>query len=107
MKKSLFISIVLFLGIFSNVAAQVACPDWQWARGSEGSGEATGGIIAVDKQGNVYTTGYFSGDSLILGSATLSMVANPWGWTGYLAKYSSTGQFLWANTAGGHIGARI
>lgn len=48
--------IFMFLLILS-VKAQV----YQWAKGIGGTESDVGQAIAVDAEGNVYTTGYFSG----------------------------------------------
>jgi len=51
--------------------------------------------VTVDRQGDVYSTGYFHG-SISFGSYALSSHST---WNMYLAKYDSSGKVLWA-TAG-------
>ncbi|MBI3511564.1 MAG: T9SS type A sorting domain-containing protein [Bacteroidetes bacterium] len=54
----------------------------------------------ADQKGNVFIAGYFSSDTLILGLDTLinsSMNINDM----FIAKYSATGNLVWARSAGG------
>lgn len=68
-----------------------------WARASTGSGNAYGLGVTRDGSGNVLVTGYFNG-SVTLGTTTLNSTGND---DIFVAKYSSTGTFLWAISAGG------
>ena len=64
-------------------------PGWDWAR-----------AIAVDGNGNVYVTGRFESDSLILGSDTLVRAGQQYDDI-FVVKYDPNGNVLWARRAGG------
>jgi hypothetical protein len=66
-----------------------------WARSATGT---TGSIetsksIAIDKQGDCYITGNFNCDSLAFGTVVIEKIQNI---NMYLAKYSASGNALWA-----------
>lgn len=82
-----------------SLAAQV--PPLSWATAVNGNIYEYGSSIAVDAQGNVYSTGGFSGTAdFDPGSGTFNMTA-----VGsmdiYIAKQDASGNFLWAKQLGG------
>lgn len=100
MKKSAYIlTVILLLSIlFTNAQ------NYQWAHGFGGpNGDAQGTSIATDLQGNVYVTGNFR-DSIDFdpgaGTATLypAIGGEP---TVFIAKYDSSGGYLWAKSLSG------
>ncbi len=101
MKSHFFL--VAFISV-SLMIAGPACsqdPSWLWARSAEGNGGAgneAGLSVTSDATGNVFVTGYFTGNILKLGSFTLTRTG-----TGnvFLAKYDAAGNVLWATTATG------
>ena len=75
-----------------------------YAYGTGGNGEDQGERVTTDLSGNVFTTGYFSGtvdfqQDLSGSSVELSSAGNT---DIYLAKYSPTGDILWAHAIGGN-----
>ena len=71
-----------------------------WAVSAGGSGTDIGRGIATDASGNVYVTGRFSGTATF-GAYTLG---TPWGNPEiFVAKLDSSGNFLWAVSAGGTL----
>ena len=70
--------------------------NWQWARDSRGGNDQEGYASAVDKNGNIYITGYFTADTVRFGNTTLF---TPGFGNLFLAKYSATGNLLWAKTS--------
>src|SRR5262249_28674321 len=68
-----------------------------WTRSFGGTGADAGSVVAVDSNGNIFVAGYFSG-TMNLGGAPL-VGATP-GWNLFIAKYSSSGAFLWAKNYG-------
>lgn len=68
---------------------------WQTNHLSSGNGSA----IAFDSANNVYVSGTFNSSSITFGSTTLSNPNNAL--RGFLAKYDSNGNPVWANRIGG------
>ena len=70
-----------------------------WAKNVKGiSSHEEGNGIAVDLSGNVYITGNFNSSKLIFGKDTL---INAGGADIFIAKYSPSGNVLWAKKAAG------
>ena len=74
---------------------------YQWAKSFPGAGNEQPGAngIAVDRSGNVAITGYFP-FNINLGGGVLS-TASVGVNDAYVAKYSSSGAYLWAERVGG------
>ena len=96
MKKIPLISSIIIL-VCSSAISQV--PAWQWAHVADSE---EGNSIVTDAFGNVYVAGYFSTQTAIFGNDTL---INPsWGQNEILlVKYDSSGNILWATSAGGIV----
>ncbi|MFD1552926.1 SBBP repeat-containing protein [Putridiphycobacter roseus] len=95
MKK--IIIIILFLNGW-NVFSQG--PTYDWIKGIGTTGDQRGNSIAVDNQGNVYTTGYFSNTvDFDPGLDSLYLSANG-GYNIFVQKYDSLGNLLWAKGIG-------
>lgn len=96
MKKVLFIIALLF-SLYSK--SQLT---YQWAYQAGGTVFEYGQAIAVDPSGNVYVAGTFSGTVDFDPSAS---TANLTGFSGsadiFLAKYTSSGAFIWVKQIGG------
>src|ERR1700682_3232991 len=71
-------------------------PNWLWAK-SAGGGVANS--ITTAPGGNVYITGCFEGPSITFGSTVLTN-ANTGYYDIFIAKYDSSGNILWAQSAG-------
>lgn len=68
----------------------------QWTRSGGGSNyDIVVNGVAVDPIGNLYTCGYFAGNSFAIGTTTLTSTCCL---TGFVAKYSSSGNALWAKS---------
>ncbi len=67
-----------------------------WAKNT---GEAYGTSITTDAESNIYITGAFSGPTISFGNTTLTNngVSNV-----FIAKYDSSGNVIWAKSAGGY-----
>jgi uncharacterized repeat protein (TIGR01451 family) len=89
-----FLSIIFFFTFGNFANAQDATLDWVKCLGN--TTDERGQSITVDKLGNVYTTGYFTGtidfdpgiDTFNLTSATSSTI--------YVSKLDAQGNFVWA-----------
>jgi hypothetical protein len=78
-----------------------ASGNFVWAKSTESNAPAQANDIAVDGNGNVYITGYFSpyGDfDPGPGTFTLTAVGS---WDIFIVKLNPSGNFLWARSVGG------
>ncbi|MFO0357303.1 MAG: T9SS type A sorting domain-containing protein [Sphingobacteriaceae bacterium] len=95
--RTLIINISLFITIYSKAQLSYA-----WANSAGSTNIELGQAIAVDPSGNVYVAGTFSGTVDFDPSPSS---ANLTGFSGsadiFLAKYSSTGAFIWVKQIGG------
>jgi hypothetical protein len=72
-----------------------------WAK-RDGIGASQANAITADISGNVYITGYFYSNNLILGSDTLiNSTFNSNSYDVFTAKYDSSGNDMWARGGGG------
>ena len=74
-----------------------------WAKHFRGDGSASGSSIAVDANGNVYTTGLFFGTAdFDPGSEIYNLISNGY-YTAdvFVSKLDASGNFLWAKRMGG------
>ncbi|MGD0710352.1 MAG: T9SS type A sorting domain-containing protein [Bacteroidales bacterium] len=70
-----------------------------WAKSFGGADDDAANSVAVNAIGNVYLTGYFYNDTLTFGSTSLT---NANGYDDiFLAKLDTSGNVIWANSAGG------
>jgi len=68
-----------------------------WTKSAGGTGDDQGNGISTDFNGNVYITGSFE-SSITFGSTILTSIGYD---DIFLVKYNSSGNFLWAKSAGG------
>lgn len=69
-----------------------------WAKNINATSNSYINTLATDNSGNVYITGYFDSPTITFGSTTL---INLGGEDVFIAKYDSSGNVLWAKSAGG------
>ncbi len=69
-----------------------------WFQTAGGTEIDRGYSVAVDKDENVYVTGHFQSPTFQIGNQTLT---NNGDYDYFLAKFSSAGKLLWAQSAGG------
>jgi len=93
MNKKLLIKIFCFLLSWQFATAQ----SYQWAQGEGGTNEDRAFGVATDIWGNVYVTGSFR-STATFGTTVFSSAGVE---DAFLAKYDSSGNFLWAKRFGG------
>lgn len=57
--------------LFTVQSAFNQVPAWNWARSASGNEYDEASAVATDLSGNIYATGYYSSDSIIIGNITL------------------------------------
>ncbi|HEV7230229.1 MAG TPA: SBBP repeat-containing protein [Bacteroidia bacterium] len=86
-----------FAFLFFLISAPSFSQTWKWEKKAGGKGNDYGDGLALDKKSNVYITGLFV-DTISIGTTTLTSAG---GEDIFIAKYDSSGNFLWAKRAGG------
>jgi parallel beta-helix repeat protein len=76
--------------------------DFLWVRTAGGGGADVGHQIAVDNAGNSYIVGYFNSTNFSIGGIVLTnnFPSSPT-WDGFIAKYDTAGNVVWATKFGG------
>jgi hypothetical protein len=89
-----FIALAILVIIFSNSSSLLAQPQNGWAQKVGSSSEVRSQVI--DKSGNIYCSGYFSGSVDFDNSTTGAFIMNSANGRGYVLKLNSAGDFIWA-----------
>jgi hypothetical protein len=82
----------------SPTKSSAQTPDWAWVKANGGMESEYANGIAVDSLNNMYVMGGFRGASLTFGSTVLN---NEGDVDLFLVKYDSSGNVIWARSAGG------
>lgn len=86
------------IGLYDIFVAKYSLAgDFQWIKTAGGTGNDEGWAISSDPAGNIYTTGYFTGNANFSGTN----VSSSGGADIFIAKYNSAGTLLWVTKAGG------
>lgn len=93
-------TILLSLLIVSNFA-MCQTFDWSWTKRPYGVEQEVGYGVATDNFGNIYVTGAFSTDTIFFANDTITNKGN---WDSFIFKYNSSGDEIWAKSAGGTNG---
>lgn len=98
-RKLGFIFFMASIFLTSTIFAQI--PTLEWAKGIGSSGTDFGNSITTDDNGNVFTTGCFSGTvDFDPGVGTMSLTSNGTKDI-FIQKLDANGNFLWAKSIGG------
>lgn len=74
-----------------------------WAKNSGGTFSDEGNCVTTDLTGNVFVTGFFFSKTFTIGTTTLvNADTTGMNFDMFLLKYDASGNFLWANSAGGN-----
>src|SRR5687768_7155203 len=104
MKRS--ITTIFAFAIYAVATSQSA--NWSWAKQGGGPSDDEAHAVATDPSGNVYSTGVFSGTTMVFGTHTLSSLnvpnshAEPYKDI-FLVKYDQSGNVIWAMSGGGPL----
>ncbi|MEP7219498.1 MAG: T9SS type A sorting domain-containing protein [Bacteroidota bacterium] len=90
MRSKIFIPAILLVLATSAAFSQ----GWTFARNAGGTGDDSGDRVTLDREGNSYVTGVFSGTANFDGTS----LVGPGKSNLYLAKYGPEHQLRWANT---------
>jgi gliding motility-associated-like protein len=99
MERSILVVLLVFLCITSY--GQVA-PDFSWAKSVGGDGvlDDEGLATAVDTDGNVYATGFFSGSGDFDPGTGVTTLTEAGGRDIFITKFDPAGNLLWAKAIG-------
>lgn len=97
MRKHL-LATVLFIISLQVVFSQV--PAWNWGRSASGNSTDEASTVTTDTFGNVYISGYYSSDSIIIGNVILKNEGLSFNDL-FIAKYDPSGNLVWAQRFGG------
>lgn len=83
------------------VAKLSTAGDYIWAKNIGGGGYDFGQGIAVDPDGNVYTTGFFQGTADFDPGTNLVTMTSAGSYDGFVSKLDASGNYVWAKQIGG------
>jgi len=98
MKPKYLLSTLFILFVIQNSFSQI--PTWSWARGASGNATDEASTVTTDTFGNVYISGYYSSDSIVVGTITLKNEGLSFNDI-FIAKYDASGNLVWAQRFGG------
>ncbi len=98
MRSTLFLVIALCSSLYANAQS------WLWAQAAgcpAFGGNSAGYLVQTDLEGNIYFSGHNGADSICIGPNTFHATIVPLGGIAQtiVAKYTSSGSLLWANSS--------
>ena len=103
---SLYFGHVMLTGTYQSrdifIAKYTTAGNVAWAKQAGRGLDDEGRGVAVDKSGNIYVAGYYSADTIVFDTVTLS--GHSLDAEMYIAKLNSSGNVMWAKSAGGTNG---
>ncbi|NVO02890.1 MAG: SBBP repeat-containing protein [Bacteroidetes bacterium] len=100
-RKSLLAFLIFAVLSLFNINQTIAQVDYLWAKSIGGTSSESGNSLTVDNAGNVYITGSFNGMVDFDPSANTANLTSLGGLDIFIAKYNSSGNYVWANRIGG------
>ncbi len=93
--------LAFFILVFTTNKSSAQAPHLDWAKGFGSTGGDFGNAIALDAQGNVYTTGFFAGTiDFDPGSGIHNLTSNGYSDI-FILKTDPAGNYIWAKSIGG------
>lgn len=99
--KKFYYSFLAVCALSLNVNAQA--PVFDWATPFSGTTDESGRSVAVDADGNIYSTGVFTGTTDFDPTGGVSNLIATGGQDVYITKQDSTGDLVWAKKIGGTV----
>ena len=98
--KKIFLGLILLLSYVTY--GQIVNLEWVKQMPASGnSGNSAGNSVAVDKSGNIYTSGYFAGTvDFDPGVGVVNLTSNTT-WSSFIQKCDRSGNFLWVTSLEG------
>jgi Tol biopolymer transport system component len=96
--------IPVMIGLFLTIGFSLCqAQQFEWARRIGGAGEENCRTMALDNQGNIYLAGTFQGTNVDFdpGSGNAGLSSTGGSIDIFIAKYDSSGNYLWARKIGG------
>jgi len=105
------IILLILTGNMAIAGISLSAQNYEWAKGIGGPGDQNSMDMATDNQGNVYLIGNLQGNNVDFDPGPGVVLLSSAGGTDiFIAKYDSSGNYLWATSIGGSdedVGARI
>lgn len=99
MKSNSYLALFFFCFFSSLVHAQV--PQLAWAHGAGSTAFDAGNAIAIDAQGNTYTTGFYAGTVDFDPSSGVYNLTATGNSSMFILKLNAAGNLVWAKSIGG------
>lgn len=96
-RKQILTAALIFISL-QSVFGQL--PLWNWARSATGNSTDEASTVTTDTFGNVYISGYYSSDSIVIGNVVLKNAGLSFNDL-FIAKYDPLGNLVWAQRFGG------
>ncbi len=95
--------LLIFILVISQLQDSFS-QNWQWAKHIHSTGNDYAKVKCVDSQGNSYAIGTYTATQCVFDNDTISGTGSD---KQFLAKYSSTGNLIWARTVASSIGTQF
>ncbi|MBL4753048.1 MAG: SBBP repeat-containing protein [Flavobacteriales bacterium] len=100
-KRRICLFILWLLCFFFQPAIIATAQSWRWAKSAGGNFSEKAYSVATDASGNIYVTGAFGSSSINFDTVAIANYNTNGSDDIFIAKYDSSGNILWAKSAGG------
>jgi hypothetical protein len=99
--RKVYVALAIICSVLSNSQVFAQTPHLEWVFGAGGTGADFGNAIAVDAQGNVYTTGFFAGTVDFDPGPGVELPSSGAYSDVFIVKTDAAGNLVWAKSIGG------